>query len=445
MSVPIELWKNWEGKLADGKFSLQKWLGGSDHSVVFLTERGGQTPQKAAIKLMAVQDATSAIRLSNWAAMSKFSHPHLIRPFEYGRCEIDGTPLLYVVTEFADENLAEVLPVRSLSSDEIVAVLRPAAEALQFLHDKGFVHSRIKPSNIMAVGEQLKLSADAIRKINEPGTTDAITAYAAPEAASGGFTPATDIWSLGLTMLAVATQTEPKGSASAAKPIAVPDTLPQAIRGIIQRCLQIDPAKRPSASEILGQISGGRSQSKTDVSAAHAAPGREKTQSRIWAIVSIVIVALLLLAWIGNKTLGHQPTPAPTVSTQTAPPDTKAESVPVPATPPSATPPSAKTGLVRGTVRSQVPPDVSRSALHTITGRLKVAIRVSVDADGNVTTAKLMSSGPSAYFSGRALAAARQWKFTPPQLNGKAVASEWLLRFQFTRSSAQVVPTEIKP
>ncbi len=43
--------KQWEGQIVEGIFPLRQYLGGSDHSAVFLTEysEGGQ--QKAAIKL----------------------------------------------------------------------------------------------------------------------------------------------------------------------------------------------------------------------------------------------------------------------------------------------------------------------------------------------------------------------------------------------------------
>jgi TonB family protein len=98
-----------------------------------------------------------------------------------------------------------------------------------------------------------------------------------------------------------------------------------------------------------------------------------------------------------------------------------------------------------GSVRQQVQPDVSRNALNTITGRLKVAIQASVDASGNVSQAKFVSPGPSQYFANRAMAAAQRWKFNPPQLNGHAAESEWLLRFQFTPTSVQVFPAEVKP
>ena len=40
MSKP-ETWKSWEGRTVDGKFPLRQYLGGSDHSAVFLTELSG--------------------------------------------------------------------------------------------------------------------------------------------------------------------------------------------------------------------------------------------------------------------------------------------------------------------------------------------------------------------------------------------------------------------
>ena len=76
---------------------------------------------------------------------------------------------------------------------------------------------------------------------------------------------------------------------------------------------------------------------------------------------------------------------------------------------------------------------------------MKVSVQVSVDASGNVSQAKLVFAGPSKYFADRAMAAARRWKFTPPQVDGQAAASEWVLRFQFGRTGTEVVPTEIKP
>src|ERR1022692_1918898 len=169
MSTQTELWKNWEGREVDDRFPLRQWLGSSDHSAVFLTQRTGTGSQRAVIKLIRVQSMDEDAQLSRWASAAKLSHPHLIRLFERGRCLIDGTRLLYVVMEYADENLAEILPLRPLAPAEVSEMLQPTAEALAYVHGSGLAHGRIRPSNIMAVDNQLKISADGIGKSGARG------------------------------------------------------------------------------------------------------------------------------------------------------------------------------------------------------------------------------------------------------------------------------------
>jgi TonB family protein len=60
-------------------------------------------------------------------------------------------------------------------------------------------------------------------------------------------------------------------------------------------------------------------------------------------------------------------------------------------------------------------------------------VRVEVDAAGNVTGTKLVTPGPSKYFSRLAMQAAEQWKFSPPSQNGQPVPSEWTILFEYTR------------
>jgi TonB family protein len=95
-------------------------------------------------------------------------------------------------------------------------------------------------------------------------------------------------------------------------------------------------------------------------------------------------------------------------------------------------------------VLQQVLPEVSRGAQNTIHGHVKVGVQLSVDTSGNVSQVKLISPGPSKYFANQALAAARRWKFKPPETDGQASLSEWILRFQFGRTSTQVFPAQIK-
>src|ERR1700682_5595656 len=104
-------WKQWEGQVVNADFKLLRYLGGSEHSALFLTEvREGERFLKAAIKLIPAGGENDELQLSRWRQAAAVFHPHLISLLDGGRCEIGGVPLLYVVMECAEENLAEVLP-----------------------------------------------------------------------------------------------------------------------------------------------------------------------------------------------------------------------------------------------------------------------------------------------------------------------------------------------
>ena len=451
MSTPTDLRKNelgkkWEGRVVDEKFPLRQWLGGSDQSAVFLSERRNGRLQRIAVKLIPSAGLDEDAQLSRWSDAAKLSHPHLIRLFESGRCTIDGTRFLYIVMEYAEENLAEILPLRPLSPAEASEMLRPAAEALGALHRAGFVHGRIMPSNIMAVGNQLKISADGLRKIWEPPVPHAAGNYDAPEVATVGLSTAADIWSLGMTLVAVLTQTEPKPATDSARQVSVPNTIPQPFRRIALQCLQVDPKLRCTVGEILSQLQPPDATPPNKRVEAHIPHAQIRhVGSKRWVFVAIIAAVLVLAIWLGGKALrgSRGSTPATQSGDQPAPTEAPAAQAPAPFSAKQA--PEKKIPAPGSGVAHQVIPEVSRNALNTITGHLKVGVKVEVDAAGNVTDARLISPGPSKYFAAKALAAAHDWKFTPPQAGGRAVASEWLLRFQFSRASIQVFPTRSKP
>ncbi len=257
MSNP-ETWKKWEGR-ADGKFPLRQWLGGSDHSAVFLTERPGQTNQKFAIKLIAA-DAQADHQLAHWRAAAQLSHPHLMRIYDAGRCRLDGEPLLYLVMEYAEENLSQILPHRALAPTEVTDMLPPLLDALSYLHGKGFVHGRIKPSNVHAMNDQLKLSADQIVPFAESDPArKRHDVYDAPETAAGIISPAGDIWSIGVTLVAALTQNvsfEDENSRSDPNP---PETVPPPFHGIARECLPRHCPRMPSSRPEPALLSGGDS------------------------------------------------------------------------------------------------------------------------------------------------------------------------------------------
>src|SRR4029077_13091013 len=118
-------WKQWEGQVVNGEFHLRQFLGGGENCAVFLTEHGERETQRAAIKLIAVPPEYAELQLSQWRRSAKLSHPHLIRLFQMGQCQLDDVGLLFVVMEYAEENLSQILPQRPLTPAEAREMLEP--------------------------------------------------------------------------------------------------------------------------------------------------------------------------------------------------------------------------------------------------------------------------------------------------------------------------------
>lgn len=452
MGMLTQLQSKWEGRVIGGRFPLRQRVGGSDHSEVFLTEYQSQnasyqsasqsTSAKAALKLIpvSVNERDEEAQLLRWKQTARLSHPHLIKLFEFGGCEIDGSRFLYVVSEYAEENLAEILTLRPLSPEEATEMLRPAAEALAALHSAGYVDGHIQPSNILAVGDQLKLSTDTLGKTGERGAPP--TAYDPPEKASTGISPAGDIFSLGKTLIAVLTQKQPKVG-DETDPAEIPESIPSPLRDIAKQCLRVDPQQRCTAEDILNKLQPAAAPVASTVRAVvtdHAQP--EPARSNPWVAVAIIVAILIIGLVVGRSFWGHGDAEG---SKSSEPANSRAVETPAKPPPVASSEPAAQNASSSGAVLQRVLPEVSPGALKTIHGRVRVDVRVNVDSSGSVSKATLVSAGPSKYFAERALAAARKWKFNPPHSNQQAVESEWKLRFEFRRSGVQMFPSRIKP
>ena len=280
-------WKQWEGQVVDDRFLLRQYLGGSEHSVVFLTERG-TPPQKVAIKFIQVDEPDAALQVFRWKHAAKLSHPHLLRTYESGRCRVNKYELLYVVMEYAEENLSQFLPQRPLTPAEARDVLAPTLQALAFLHAEGLVHGHVRPSNILAIDDQLKLSSEAVFSIDEhseqslmpvaepqhrifPAGLRHASAYDPPEIAKGILSPAGDVWSLGMTLVEALTQRLPSGDPATQDPT-VPDTLPAVFLDIARHCLYRDPQRRWTVVEIAARLNPGSTAPSASAARPTSAP-----------------------------------------------------------------------------------------------------------------------------------------------------------------------------
>lgn len=415
--------KSLQNRVVASKYPLVRWLGGSTLTAVFETEIAGR---KAAIKL-GTQETSSKTELEQLRRVSKLSHPNLITIFDCGSCEFDGAKFVYVVMEFAEEDLSQILPQRPLTPTEARDFLQPALSALSDLHEKGFVHGRIRPSNILAAGDCIKLSTDfVLRSARERD------AYDAPESASGALSIAADVWGIGATVLGALTQQPPMLDGGGQLDPKIPSSMPEPFRTMVRDCLRRNPAERCTIPRIAGLLRGDAA-TERNPSTVSVPSGRRPTRALIISGVIVALIMVLFLAFHFSRSSSGQAENAAiesTPSTLVAPPASQANPVPTQA------------ANNHGSVLHKVLPDVPKGASHTIHGHIKVAVRVMVDGDGKVTSEKLVTAGPSHYFANLAERAAEKWEFTPPVSNGQPAPSTWLLRFQFSRKSTEAFPTQ---
>ena len=241
------------GQLVDGRFPLRKLLGTSANSAVFLTELTPDRPSDpapdAAIKLIPEDPESSEQQLARWQAAAALNHPGILQILHFGRCAVDGSPCLYVVTELAHENLGDLLPQRALSPDETRGMMLPVLSTLAFLHENGLVHGGVKPSNILAIRDDIKLSADRIVPAGDaPCAWPLAAPYAAPESL---LFPASDMWSLGVTLYETLTQYHPNRDSSGRY---VLPQLASPYSEIVRGALVDDPTERIELDDVRAAL-----------------------------------------------------------------------------------------------------------------------------------------------------------------------------------------------
>jgi eukaryotic-like serine/threonine-protein kinase len=441
--------KNLEGQVVDGKFPLLRCLGESGHSVVFLTEQKVE-PRRTAIKLVPATASSAEMQISGWEAAAKLSHPHLIRLFGAGRCQIGNEAYCYVVMEYAEENLYQILPDRPLSAEEAREMLPSVLDALRYLHRQGFVHGHIKPANIMASGDQVKLSGDGVLRMGQlGGVPHEASLYDPPEAASTGIHPTRDIWSLGVTLVEALTQHPPARAGGAGDEDLLAQSLAMPFSDVVRNCLRPPPEQRWTLDQIAASLASPKpSPAATAERSTPREPAKQPTFAKPGLLVGASLLALTLLILFFVKLLHHAPVAESPAGSSSAsapqPPPAKpqtpvvAESAPPLNPAPASTPaPEPAKSDTPGAVVEKVLPEIPRSASQTIQGTIRVKVRVEVEASGNVSSATLVSSGSSAYFARLALQSAHRWRFAPAKRNGQGVPSAWILKFEFRQSGTK--------
>ncbi|RLM73112.1 mitogen-activated protein kinase kinase kinase YODA-like [Panicum miliaceum] len=198
--------------------------------------------------------------------LSRLQHPNIVQ--YYGSETVDDK--LYIYLEYVSGGSIHKLlqEYGQLGEPAIRSYTHQILSGLAYLHAKNTVHRDIKGANILVdPSGRVKLADFGMAKhINGqhcPFSFKGSPYWMAPEVIknSNGCNLAVDIWSLGCTVLEMATSKPPwsqyEGIAAVFKignskelpPI--PDHLSERCKDFIGKCLQRDPSQRPTSAELL--------------------------------------------------------------------------------------------------------------------------------------------------------------------------------------------------
>jgi len=189
------------------------------------------------------------------------SHPNVCRVYDIG----ESGGLLYLSMEYVDgEDLATSLRrIGRFSEDKAVEISRQLCAGLAAAHQRGVIHRDLKPANVMLddAGRVRVMDFGLAAVGNVEDVRAGTPAYMAPEQLLGReVTSRSDIFALGLVMYelftgrrafnapTIAELQNQHQSRSIAPPSTTVSALDPAIERAILRCLEPDPAQRPSSA-----------------------------------------------------------------------------------------------------------------------------------------------------------------------------------------------------
>lgn len=274
-------------ELQHGRYRLLRLIGQGAMGRVYLGE-DTRIDRQVAIKVISTEadpypddDATKdAVRLFHREAqtIAKLNHPHILPLFDFDEASSDGSTPTYMVMPFCPEgSFKDWLKQRGdrglLAPRDVVQLVRQAADALQYAHDRGIIHRDVKPANFLIRSNRdnpncpdLLLADFGVAKITAAATRSSQSVrgtpvYMSPEQWSGAPVPATDQYALAIMAYELLTGQSPfQGNtnqmmyqhlmAPPPPPTSINPTLPLSVNAVILRALAKDPAERyPTITE----------------------------------------------------------------------------------------------------------------------------------------------------------------------------------------------------
>ena len=203
--------------------------------------------------------------------LKQLAHPNIVQYFGTDRRGERFTILLEYVPGGSIET---VLSEFGALEEEVVRLyMRQAVCGLEYLHLQGFVHGDIKGANILVSDKgEVRLSDFGCSYSSRASQGDCLAMgtvlWMAPEKCrQERSNSACDVWSLGCTILQMATNQEPWSErrfehiisgfyhiATCQEPPQVPSTICGPMRHVVLQCLQLEPLRRPSCTDLLATV-----------------------------------------------------------------------------------------------------------------------------------------------------------------------------------------------
>jgi eukaryotic-like serine/threonine-protein kinase len=229
-----------------------------------------------AVKMLSAELATDpALREATWQearAAAQLTHPHLTRVYDYGEAPLPGgSRAPYLVMELVEgQSLADRLAGGALGWREAARIGAQVAGALAAAHQAGVVHHDVKPGNVVLTAEGAKVLDFGIAALVGAADREMLVGtptYAAPERLRRAPAhPAHDVYSLGVLlhecltghpparMVSWADAADAHQRRSADGAALAGHGLPPGLVTLATSCLSPDPAQRPAAHEVAGEL-----------------------------------------------------------------------------------------------------------------------------------------------------------------------------------------------
>jgi hypothetical protein len=254
-----------------GPYRVVAQLGAGGMSVVYSAVRDDDGLAVALKVLPASWGAAPELRarLQREASiLQQIQHPGIVHVVEIGTVSDRLGGGTYVVMEWLPDALDRLLRTQYPRTLELATTLRIArgvAEALATVHASGLVHRDVKPSNILLRSSGQPVLTDfglaaalveemSIHRLTPPQTLVGTADYLAPEAIKGGPVDGrADIYALGVVLYEMLVGYVPFAGREPFQTLRahleeevppLPSSVPEAVRNIVGRALEKDPANR---------------------------------------------------------------------------------------------------------------------------------------------------------------------------------------------------------